>query len=99
MIPHSCLEVPTNSESFERRTTAIIPFLDDWNSAGKLVDRLKSLFWSLTKREGVKCIFHTLEVKNPLGFITLVLQRPGTGNSDLCSAYSHLISVWFRNYF
>lgn len=44
-------------------------------------------------------MYLTLEVQNPLGFITLMLQRPGTGFSDLGSVYSHLISVWFRNYF
>lgn len=45
----SCLEIPTNAESFELRTTALIPFLDDWGSVGKLVEKLKCIFWSLMK--------------------------------------------------
>lgn len=68
-MPPSCLEIPANAESSELRATAVIPFLNDWGTAGKLVNRLKSLFCSLLKG-GVKCIFHTLEVQNPLGFIT-----------------------------
>lgn len=50
MMPCSCLEIPANAESSELRATAVIPFLNDWGTAGKLVNRLKSLFWSLLKR-------------------------------------------------
>lgn len=50
MMPRSCLEIPTNAESFELRTAAVIPFLDDWGSDGKWANRLKSLFSSLMKR-------------------------------------------------
>lgn len=92
-MPRSCVEIPTNPESFELRTTAVIPFLDDRDSAGKLVNRLKSLFWSLMKWGWNVSYFRSPEP------IRIYHFDAGTGFSDSGSVYSHLISVWFRNYF
>lgn len=52
------------------------------NKLANGVEGLKTLYWS-----PMQChekFFHTLEVQNPIGFITLILQRSETGISDLC---------------